>query len=156
MASCDIIMVDHVTGSVCIPFVTISSLRVFALISSMPRAVGGWSVHSILQAWMVVTIVVGTFKKNFWKGRSDSTEVSVISYNCTWTCIASSPGLREGEGREGLVSAACACAVIMHILNNPIMYGFCLIYLPFDLNFSHSTYLEMISWTVQVSSKISR
>ena len=40
MASCDIIVVDHVTGSVCIPFVTISSLRVFALISSMPRAVG--------------------------------------------------------------------------------------------------------------------
>ena len=52
--------------------------------------------------------------------------------------VASSPGLREGEEREGLVSTACACTIIMQILNNPITYGYCLVYLPFDLNFSRS------------------
>ena len=52
--------------------------------------------------------------------------------------LASSSGLQEGEEREGLVSTACACAVIMQILNNPITYGYCLVYLPFDLNSSRS------------------
>ena len=47
---------------------------------------------------------------------------------------------RGGRGREGLVSTACACAVI---LNNPITYGYCLVYLPFELNALCSTYLEM-------------
>ena len=70
--------------------------------------------------------------------------------------LASSPGLREGEEREGLVSTACACTVIMQILNNPITYGYCLVYLPFDLNSSRSTYLEMTVWTVQVSRESSR
>ena len=46
-----------------------------------------------------------------------------------------------GRGKEGLVSTACA--VIIQILNKPIMYGYCLIYLPFDFNASCSTYLEM-------------
>jgi hypothetical protein len=51
--------------------------------------------------------------------------------------LASSPGLLIGGrgGREkGLVSTACACAVIIQILNNPITYGYFLIYLHFDLN----------------------
>ena len=29
-----------------------------------------------------------------------------------------------GRGKEGLVSTACACAVIIQILNNPITYGY--------------------------------
>ena len=43
-------------------------------------------------------------------------------------CLASSPGLLigGGGGKEGLVSTACACAVIIQILNNPITYGYCL------------------------------
>ena len=48
--------------------------------------------------------------------------------------VASSPGLLREEGREGLVSTACACVVIIQILNNPIAYGHCLVHLPFDLN----------------------
>ena len=40
-----------------------------------------------------------------------------------------------GREREGLVSTACACAVIIQILNNPITHGYFLVYLPFDLNF---------------------
>ena len=58
--------------------------------------------------------------------------------------LASSPGLLrwEREGRPG-ISTACACAVIIQILNNPIMYGYCLVYVPFDLNSSCSTYLVM-------------
>ena len=42
------------------------------------------------------------------------------------TCtLASSPGLLiGGRMKEGLVSTACACAVIIQILNNPIMYGY--------------------------------
>ena len=39
--------------------------------------------------------------------------------------IASSPGLLiGGSGKEGLVSTACECAVIIQILNNPITYGY--------------------------------
>ena len=39
--------------------------------------------------------------------------------------VASSPGLLiGGRGKEGLVSTACACAVIVQILNNPITYGY--------------------------------
>ena len=39
--------------------------------------------------------------------------------------VASSPGLLiGGRGKEGLVSTACACAVIIQILNNPITYGY--------------------------------
>ena len=62
--------------------------------------------------------------------------------------LASSPGLREGKEREGLVSTTCTCAIIMQILNNPITYGYYLVYFPFDRNSSHSTYLEMAGWTV--------
>ena len=41
--------------------------------------------------------------------------------------LALSPGLLiGGRGKEGLVSTACACAVIIQILNNPITYGYCL------------------------------
>ena len=47
-------------------------------------------------------------------------------------------GLQKGEERKGLVSTACACAIIMQILNNPITYGYCIVYLPFDLNCSRS------------------
>jgi hypothetical protein len=39
-----------------------------------------------------------------------------------------------GREREGLVSTACACTVIIQILNNPITYRYFLVYLPFDLN----------------------
>ena len=49
-----------------------------------------------------------------------------------------------GRGKEGLVSTACACAIIIQILNNPITYGYSLVYLPFDLNASCSTYLVMV------------
>ena len=77
-------------------------------------------------------------------------------YDKLHEALASSPGLREGEEREGLVSTACACAVIMQILNNPITYGYCLVYLPFDLNSSRSTYLEMTVWTVRVLNEILR
>ena len=67
--------------------------------------------------------------------------------------LASSPGLLiGGRGREGLVSTACTCAVIMQILNNLIMQGYYLVYLPFDLNSSRSMYLEITGWTVHVSS----
>ena len=39
--------------------------------------------------------------------------------------LASSPGLLiGGRGKEGLVSTACACAVIIQILNNLITYGY--------------------------------
>ena len=50
---------------------------------------------------------------------------------CVCTRLASSPGLLiggggggGGRGKEGLVSTACACAVIIQILNNPITYGY--------------------------------
>ena len=45
--------------------------------------------------------------------------------------LVSSPGLLRGRGRgkEGLVSTACACAVNIQILNNPIMYGYSLVYM---------------------------
>ena len=42
------------------------------------------------------------------------------------------------EGKEGLKFTDCACAIIMQILSNLITYG-CM-YLPFDLNSSHSIY----------------
>ena len=29
-----------------------------------------------------------------------------------------------GRGKEGLVSTACACVIIIQILNNPIKYGY--------------------------------
>ena len=62
--------------------------------------------------------------------------------------LALSPGLLIGErGKEGLVSSACTCAVIMQILNNPITYGYYLVYLPFDLNSSHSMYLGITGWS---------
>jgi hypothetical protein len=51
--------------------------------------------------------------------------------------LYSSPGLLiggRGRGREGLVSTACACAVIIQILNNLNMYRYFLVYLLFDLN----------------------
>ena len=48
-----------------------------------------------------------------------------------------------GGGKEGLVSTSCTYAIIIMILNNPITYGYCLVYLPYDLNASYSTYLEM-------------
>ena len=54
----------------------------------------------------------------------------------TYTSIASSPGLLRGRGREGLVSTVCAWAAIIQILNNPNVYGYCLVYLPFDFNSS--------------------
>jgi hypothetical protein len=38
-----------------------------------------------------------------------------------------------GRGREGLVSTACTCTVVIQILNNPITYGYFLVYLPFDV-----------------------
>ena len=42
-----------------------------------------------------------------------------------YVIVASSPGLLiGGRGKEGLVSTACACAVIIQILNNPITYGY--------------------------------
>jgi hypothetical protein len=68
-------------------------------------------------------------------------EIMLSIATCS-TALASSPGLLIG-GREGLVSTACACAVIIQILNNPITYG----YLPFDLNFraQRTMYLEMAS-----------
>ena len=40
----------------------------------------------------------------------------------------------EGRGKEGLVYTACACAVIIQILNNLITYRYFVVYLPFDLN----------------------
>ena len=40
--------------------------------------------------------------------------------------LASSPRPSEGEGKEGLVHTACACAVILQILDNPITSGYCL------------------------------
>ena len=45
--------------------------------------------------------------------------------------------------KEGLISTASACATIIQILNNPIIYRYCLVYLSFDLNASCSTYPEM-------------
>ena len=59
------------------------------------------------------------------------------------TMEALSPGLLRGRGKEGLVSTACTYAVIIQILNNPITYRYCPVYLPFDLIASCSTYLEM-------------
>jgi hypothetical protein len=46
------------------------------------------------------------------------------------------PSDGRGEGREGLVftACACACAVTTQILNNPITYGYFLVYLLFGLN----------------------
>ena len=71
--------------------------------------------------------------------------------------IASSQGLLIGErGRDGLVATACACAVIMRIVNNRITYGYFLVYLLFDLNSSRSMYLEREAWAVQVSNEILR
>ena len=52
-------------------------------------------------------------------------------------------GGEGGRGKEGLVFTAYECAVIIQILNNPVTYGYCLVYLPFDLNASCSMYLEM-------------
>ena len=68
------------------------------------------------------------------------------------------PRPSEGEG-EGLVSTVCACAVIIQILNNPITYGYCLVYLSFDLNASCSTYLVMAgldSWKFERDFEVAR
>ena len=61
-----------------------------------------------------------------------------------------------GRGKEGLVSTACACAVIIQI---PITYGYCLVYLSFDLNASCSTYLIMAgldSWKFERDFEVAR
>ena len=47
----------------------------------------------------------------------------------------------EGERRHGI-----HCMHMRHYfsdLNNLIRYGYCLVYLPFDLNSSHSMYLDI-------------
>ncbi len=52
--------------------------------------------------------------------------------------LASSPGFLiggQGRGREGLVSTACTCVVIIQILNNLITYGYFLVSLPSELNY---------------------
>ena len=56
-------------------------------------------------------------------------------------CISLVP--RPGREKEGLVSTACVCAVIIQILNNPIMHGYSLVYLSVDLNTWCSMYLEI-------------
>ena len=59
-------------------------------------------------------------------------------------CLASSPGLLRGKGEKAWYPLyAHVLAVNIQILNNLIMYGYCLVYLPFDLNSSCSGYLEM-------------
>ena len=54
--------------------------------------------------------------------------------------LASSPGLLRGErkGRPGIHYMHMCC-----YYSDSITYGYCLVYLPFDLNASCSTYLEM-------------
>jgi hypothetical protein len=52
----------------------------------------------------------------------------------TWSSLVPRPfNWWAGRKREGLVSTACVCAVIIQILNNPITYGYFPVYLPFDL-----------------------
>jgi hypothetical protein len=61
-----------------------------------------------------------------------------------------------GKKRKGLVSTACACAVIIQISNNPITYGYFLVYLPFDLNSCVQRTEKWQAWTVRLSREISR
>ena len=57
---------------------------------------------------------------------------SVLKMNaCLEGAVHSSfvPRPSEGEEREGLVYTACACAIIIQILNNPLTHGYCRIFI---------------------------
>ena len=79
----------------------------------------------------------------------------------TFSSLERRPGLRGGGGggggrgrRLGIGRMRTRCYYAD--LNNPIMYGYCLVYLPFDFNSSCSMYPQIAVWTVRISNEISR